>query len=615
MHATRLKPEELKTIQVYTSHPDEAVQRRAQILVLYSQGYSTAEIAVQVGLAVRSVRHWRQRFEESGLAIFPESEMPTTDSESQATESATEEAKEQLETLDIGSFLSRYPNAEKKAAHVQKLVYDLFDATRKLHKLNDRQGELLQAAAALHALPGGDEIDPKKAATLVRTNPFAGFSEQEHIGVENLVRYQNTNPTGKYDAGAFGGIKKQTFLRLLALLRLAIYLDSSNTQKSLIERVIVSPGELVVVVSGPKSAQDAQTAQREGRLWAKLYRQKVRVMTTAQSAVAGTVTGQLPVIKPMKQPGIQAVDPIAEAARKTLRFHFAEMLRHEQGTRLGDDIEELHDMRVATRRMRVAFDVFDDVFERKLQKRLLKQLRSVGRALGRVRDLDVFIEKGQAYLGNLPAERQSGLEPLFMAWESQRAEARDQMIKFLDGPDYQLFLLNFHEFVSTPGMGVKTDKDDQGIQYLVRHAAPILIYDRLADVRAYETILAGASIEQFHALRIEFKRLRYTLEYLREVLGEGVDEVVDEVKKVQDHLGDLNDADVACTILNDFLQRWEGEQQNLPVSDRESPEPIVAYLATKHAERHALMTSFMGTWEQFNRPEIRRSIALCLAEL
>jgi CHAD domain-containing protein len=189
------------------------------------------------------------------------------------------------------------------------------------------------------------------------------------------------------------------------------------------------------------------------------------------------------------------------------------------------------------------------------------------------------------------------------------------MIKFLDSPTYQQFLFSFHEFVTTPGMGVREKNGDDGIQYYVRHAAPTLVYDRLADVRAYETILAGASIEQFHALRIEFKKLRYTLEYLREVLGESAEDVIDEVKVVQDHLGDFNDADVACRILSDFLDNWEQDQQALPVSKRDSPEPIVAYLAAKHAERHQLMVNFQETWDHFNSQEIRRAIALCLVEL
>jgi len=54
---------------------------------------------------------------------------------------------------------------------------------------------------------------------------------------------------------------------------------------------------------------------------------------------------------------------MSEAGRKVLRTHFARMLANEAGTRLGEDIEELHDMRVATRRLRAVLfvDMVDSV--------------------------------------------------------------------------------------------------------------------------------------------------------------------------------------------------------------------------------------------------------------
>ena len=81
--------------------------------------------------------------------------------------------------------------------------------------------------------------------------------------------------------------------------------------------------------------------------------------------------------------GVKPDDAMAEAGRKVLQFHFAHMLSHERGTRLGDDIEELHDMRVATRRMRAAFEVFGPFFRLKAIKPHLKGLRVAGRALDR----------------------------------------------------------------------------------------------------------------------------------------------------------------------------------------------------------------------------------------
>ena len=61
-----------------------------------------------------------------------------------------------------------------------------------------------------------------------------------------------------------------------------------------------------------------------------------------------------------KTPGVLASDNVAEAGRKVLRFHLARMIAREPGTREGSDPEELHGMRVATRRMRAAWRVFGD---------------------------------------------------------------------------------------------------------------------------------------------------------------------------------------------------------------------------------------------------------------
>jgi CHAD domain-containing protein len=319
--------------------------------------------------------------------------------------------------------------------------------------------------------------------------------------------------------------------------------------------------------------------------------------------------------KKIKTPGIQPEDSMSEAGRKVLRLHFARMLYHEPGTRLGEDIEALHDMRVATRRMRAAFEVFGDYFKKGATKTHLKRLRATGRALGPVRDLDVFLEKMHMHLKEKTEEEQAGLAPLEFSWQTERGVAREKMLAYLDSKAYVTFLKGFSRFVNTSGAGAKPSSDDFPTPDKVQEVAPILIYTRLAAVRAFDRVLSNAKIEQLHALRIEFKKLRYTVEFFEEVLGAEGSEVVEEIKKVQDHLGDLNDADVACSILSDFLSGWEKEQLALPIRKRANPEPIVAYLATKHAERHRLVTTFPQVWKRFMRPELRDNLAKAVSAL
>lgn len=107
--------------------------------------------------------------------------------------------------------------------------------------------------------------------------------------------------------------------------------------------------------------------------------------------------------------GITLEDSMSEAGRKILAFYLARMLKEEAGVRKGDDVEAVHDMRVATRRMRSVLRIFSPYYERKKVKALVRRLRKVAGALGEVRDLDVFRMKTEAYAAGVPARSQSAI--------------------------------------------------------------------------------------------------------------------------------------------------------------------------------------------------------------
>ena len=319
--------------------------------------------------------------------------------------------------------------------------------------------------------------------------------------------------------------------------------------------------------------------------------------------------------EPVKSTGILPGDTLAEAGKKVFLAQFAEMLRHEEGTRLGDNIESLHDMRVATRRLRAAFSIFGDAYTKKAIKPYLKGLRQTGRLLGSVRDLDVFMEKAKEYLDLLPLENRNGLDPLLLAWQNQLDEARSHLINHFNSSNYWEFKRSFNYFIQTPGFGMDNIPGSEPAPIRVCEVAPILVYGGLARVRAYEKIVKTASIPQLHALRIEFKRLRYTFEFFAEVLGGEAKQVIELIKKMQDHLGNLHDADVACQILSNFLENWDRRQLGLQLVELQNPEPIVNYLGYQFTERHRLLVTFPEAWASFVDPEILCKIALAISVL
>jgi CHAD domain-containing protein len=216
---------------------------------------------------------------------------------------------------------------------------------------------------------------------------------------------------------------------------------------------------------------------------------------------------------PLSTPGIQPEDSIMVAGRKVWRFLLAEMLSHEEGTRNGEDIEALHDMRVATRRMRAAFDVFGNAFDKGTLTPHLKGLRLTGRILGKVRDLDVFLEKAGIYLSDLAESERHGLDPLLENWQLQRQVARQEMLAYLESKEYLRFVKRFNNFLEineTQPTSYLPHPGDNEIPHpvQVQLLAPVMIYQRLAEVRAFDNILVFASVEQLHMLRIQFKKLR-----------------------------------------------------------------------------------------------------------
>jgi CHAD domain-containing protein len=293
---------------------------------------------------------------------------------------------------------------------------------------------------------------------------------------------------------------------------------------------------------------------------------------------------------------------MSEAGRATLRLHFWRMLDHEPGTRLGSDIEELHDMRVATRRMRAALELFEPYFQARAVATYSKLLRRTGRALGPVRDLDVFEEKARIYLTALPPEQQSGLDTLLATWHDQRAAAREAMVAYLDGNEYARFVAQFGRFLTTAGREAALPPAQMP---RVCAIVPQLILSRFRAVQSDgNDALAEGTIERLHALRIDCKALRYALEFFSPVLGRQAGSVIEEIKVLQDHLGDLNDAHIAAELLRSFLSSTLTEK-----------EGIMAYLDDREAEYERLRRAFPAAWGNFNRPELEQSLVAAVSVL
>lgn len=308
-----------------------------------------------------------------------------------------------------------------------------------------------------------------------------------------------------------------------------------------------------------------------------------------------------------KHPGVSAEDTLAIAGRKVLRFHLARMLARESGTRSGNDPEDVHAMRVATRRLRAAWRVFGDAFRRREVRELRRSLRRVADKLGGVRDLDVLIDAGEQYARDLPGSRGDALAPLFDSWRRKRDDARTDLIAELESERYRRFVDAFLAFVADDDAGnAQVSADDP---HLVRDTAPARLWAGYHSVRAYQPVIRWADIETLHALRIDAKRFRYGLEFFGETLGHDGENLVAKIVALQDHLGKLHDADVAAGLTREFLV------EHATRLDAAHREEIAGYLAHEQREVARLRKSTNRPWADVDDVTFRRTLGRALARL
>jgi triphosphatase len=256
--------------------------------------------------------------------------------------------------------------------------------------------------------------------------------------------------------------------------------------------------------------------------------------------------------------GLTRVDPsmsLGEVAFAVLRGQFVEMRGHEPGTRLGEDPEELHDMRVATRRMRAAMKVFQGALPDRARW-LRGELRWVAQALGDVRDLDVQIERFRAWKEEADEEVTGSLDKILAITRKRRSEARKNMLDVLDSGRYERLESSLAAMLRPDPPDEKERAETNGQDRAgqpVTAAAPELLSGRYRKWRkAAKRLDEASSPEAFHDVRKKGKRLRYTLEFVSEVYGKPVQKLVEPLKALQDDLGDHQDAVVAAAYLREL---------------------------------------------------------------
>lgn len=249
-----------------------------------------------------------------------------------------------------------------------------------------------------------------------------------------------------------------------------------------------------------------------------------------------------------------------QAAGKVFAAQVRLMAHHEKGARKDGQPEDVHQMRVATRRLRAALRLFDDVLAPR--KRVRKDLPWIARRLGRVRDHDVVVallEEGHRQaLGGAEAKR---LDELLAGLKERRYAAQERLEKSMKKARYEKLRHALDEFARRPRFA--GDEDAMAARTLAaaieRRGALIVKDEAMAD--------AEPAPEELHRLRIEFKRLRYVLDFHADTCDMAFDVERKLAREMQECLGELHDHDLLLFWLERgedfFAGPWPGLQPRL----------------------------------------------------
>jgi triphosphatase len=277
----------------------------------------------------------------------------------------------------------------------------------------------------------------------------------------------------------------------------------------------------------------------------------------------------------------------AEYALGILRTHFKALVANEPGTRLGQDPEFLHDMRVASRRIRATMSAFDVHLPSGLRE-LRDEVKWLTGALGEVRDLDVQLERLQQWreaIAPLPAQ---SLDPIEDLLRTRRRLARETMLAELDSERYDRLVARFADALRAGA----SDSGPAG-RVPVLEVAPLLVKRRYRRLRKHGDVLGKESPPgEYHRLRIEAKKLRYAAEFATPLYGKAARRFVRRLTRLQDLLGEHQDADVVTGTL---LELAHTETALLP------PDTLVAIgmlIERNHLHAHGLRQSFPAAYRK-----------------
>lgn len=291
------------------------------------------------------------------------------------------------------------------------------------------------------------------------------------------------------------------------------------------------------------------------------------------------------------------------------------------GAKKGKDIEYIHRIRVASRRMRAAISVFRKCYEKSDAKRWRAEIKKITRSLGAARDMDVQIAFLEKHLRNVSNQRSRvGIQFLLSKHKENRRGMQPTIIKVLDELMGSGILNEIRTVCGTIVRRASTSPSPR-ITYSEANKHILTRHEELLQIE-HCVYREDAALEH-HKMRIATKRLRYTMEIFSTLYKDKLDEQIRTAKNIQDLLGEVHDCDVWIDYIPKFIESSKEElaSKNVPVGKIHCIEAsLLQFIDYLRSRRKALFTEFVGLWSDIkdrrvlNRLTETTGILACLAQ-
>ncbi len=246
-------------------------------------------------------------------------------------------------------------------------------------------------------------------------------------------------------------------------------------------------------------------------------------------------------------------ETLGNYAYELIRKQYQTLTKQEKRVLADRDPEGLHDMRVASRRLRTALQVFERAID--LPKAAnSNRIQAIAKVLGNLRDLDVQLaDLNNEYLPLLPAAEQRSLEEVVQALQQERRKAfaatadilgRSRYRDLKDAYDTWLHQPRYTALANLPLMLVIPDLLNPLLSDLLLHPAWLIPLNQAAELS-----------ETLHDLRKLCKHVRYQAEFFIDFYGPDFRAWVQEIRTIQEALGQLQDVQVLQELLAEHLPK------------------------------------------------------------